>query len=134
LLRACTDLTGLVSPDATPGSRGADGVTPLDVLPAAFELSAVLPGEDGDASLVGFLDASPVDSSIELVAGATFELTEGLPTHKIKRAVDAMGEVGAFGSYVFAASPYGEHVQVYAGAELTPVATIPSQPRARSPP
>ena len=104
---------------------GDDGVKPLQVLPATFELTAVLPGEEGDASLVGFLDESPVDSSDELVAVATIELTEGLPVHEIKDSVDAMGEVGAFGSYVFAASPYGEHIQVYAGVQLTPVATLP---------
>ena len=105
---------------------GEDRIEPFDVVPETFRVDDVWLGADGSVAAVGVFDTTPGSSGEETIRPAIVELGDGNSVREFPSQIDGLAHVGAFGEYVFSASPYGdEQIVIYRGDSFEPVTSIP---------
>jgi hypothetical protein len=105
---------------------GEDRIEPFDVVPDTFRVDDVWLGAEGSVAAVGVFDTTPGSSSEETVRPAIVELGNDNTVRELPVHLDGLSYVGAFGEYVFSASPYGaEQIVIYRGDSFEPVTSIP---------
>ena len=105
---------------------GQDRIKPFEVVPETFRVDDVWLSEDGSIAAVGVFDTTGGSSSEETIRPAIIELEDGNSVREFPSQINGLAYTGAFGEYVFSASPYvDEQIVIYRANSFEPVASIP---------